>query len=103
MANLPTGGLTPRSNNKEVSCRYTGGFGQPDGFASVLEVTVNRGGDLALTLHWTEKGINMWSVMLTNEQRKHLSGLIASYDPVLWEPMNQPKPSDDDHTWNAAP
>ena len=41
MANLPTGGLTPRSNNKEVSCRYTGGFGQPDGFASVLDVTVN--------------------------------------------------------------
>ena len=90
MANLPTGGLTPRSNSKEVAYRYTGGFGQPDGFASVLEVTVNRAGDLALTLHHTsglDNHAHLWSVMLTNEQRKHLSGLIASYDPVLWEDM----------------
>ena len=85
---IPTGGLTARSNNSEVAFRYSGAFGQPNGFGSVLEVKVNSSGDLALTLHYKtdlDKQDHLWSVMLTNEQRKHLAELLGSYDPVLWE------------------
>ena len=85
---LPTGGLTPRSNNKEKAYRYSGGFGQSDGFASILDVKVNTAGELTLTLHYkmtTDRESQFWSVMLSNEQRKHLAALLDSYDPTLWE------------------
>jgi len=83
---MMTGKLTPRSNDKIKEVRFVGGFGQPSGFASVLTVGVCESGDAALTLNYNAfDKEQMWSVMLTNEQRKTLGALLLSYEPVLWE------------------
>ena len=90
---LRSGNLTPRSNTTQVSRRFSGGFGQPDGFGSVLDVKVNKSGDLCLTLHYrtdfpdNPNAKHMWSVTLTNEQRKNLAEMIGNPDlePTLWE------------------
>ena len=85
---MMTGKLTPRTNNKIKEARFTGGFGQPNGFASVLTVGVCESGDAALTLNYNAfDHEQMWSVMLTNEQRKTLGSLLLSYEPVLWEEL----------------
>jgi len=87
---LPSGNLTPRSNSDTFCRRYSGGFGQPDGFGSVLDVRVNKAGDLCFTLYYKTgfpSSPNMWSVTLTNEQRKNLGAGISNpeLDPTLWE------------------
>ena len=88
---MDTGKLTPRSNEKVNSCLYAGQFGQPDGFASVLEVTVNRAGECALSLTYKSPDISgennerLWSVMLTSDQRKHLAEFLTLYEPTLWD------------------
>ena len=84
-----TGGLTPRSNDGVGEMRFSGGFGQTDGFASVLIASVRRSGEACLTLHYTaNSGPMVWSVMLTNQQRYVLADFLRSYDPVLWEAID---------------
>ena len=90
---MQTGKLTPKSNDIKRCARYSGSFGPQDGFGSILEATVNTGGEVCLSLiyktdHYGSKE-NIWGVMLTNEQRKHLSKLLASYEPTLWEEINE--------------
>ena len=90
MANLPTGGLTPRSNSKEVLPLH--GRFWPTGRIRICLGSDGQQGwrfsfDSASHVRVGQSRDHLWSVMLTNEQRKHLSGLIASYDPVLWEDM----------------
>ncbi len=87
---MKQGNLTARSNNKITSFRYSGGFGQPDGFASILTVTVNNEGYLALSLVYRKGGgisseEHFWTVNLTNSQRQHLAGWIGEHKPQLWE------------------
>jgi hypothetical protein len=77
-----TGKLTPRSNNIVDSMRFSGAFGQPDGFGSVLDVIVNKAGEACFTLHYEER---MWSVTLTNEQRNALAKMLSNYQPCLYE------------------
>jgi len=88
---MRTGNLTPRCNSIVKALRFSGGFGQPDGFGSVLEASVCKDGRLVLTLVY-KSGIgpdaeheHMWSVELTNEQRLALAQLAADYQPVLFE------------------
>jgi hypothetical protein len=84
-----TGTLTPRSNDNVEEMRFTGAFGQPSGFGSVLTVSVRRSGEACLTLNFSpdsgDKKDHMWSVMLTNEQRNELSALLGRYQPTLYE------------------
>lgn len=85
---MKTGSLTPKSNNTVHAMRFSGDFGQNDGFASVLEVRVNVAGEAALTLTYkssldpTER---QWSIMLNSEQRNALSVLLGRYQPRQYE------------------
>ena len=86
---MKTGNLTPRTNSTIREKRYSGGFGQPDGFASVLNVAVRTDGRLVLTLRYRPSCVDtsketLWSVELTNEQRKDLEW-ITEYEPILVE------------------
>lgn len=49
---MQIGNLTPRSNDPISSMRFSGGFGQPNGFASVLTASVNKASDACLTLDY---------------------------------------------------
>ena len=83
--NMNTGDLDSRSNDTKIQVLYTGDFGQPDGFGSVLSVTINSAGETALKLDY--KGMNQeersWTVTLTNEQRQHLAHILGLYSPKL--------------------
>jgi hypothetical protein len=68
-----------------VKARYSGGFGQPDGFASVLTATVNKDGDLSLTLNYrVNSREEVWTVILTSEQRRHLASMLVQHEPKLY-------------------
>jgi len=83
---MEKGKLTPRSGSKVASMRFAGGFGQPDGFGSILTVDIRTGGDLCFILNYRLHDHEaFWAVDLTNEQRKKLAEFILSYDPVLYE------------------
>jgi hypothetical protein len=90
---MEKGKLTPRSNNLVAAMRFSGGFGQPDGFASVLTVRINTAGELALTLCYRhdvgDRQEHMWSVTLTNEQRVELADFLSLYEPTLWEQFKE--------------
>lgn len=86
---MNTDGLTPRSNTIKSQIRYTGNFGQPDGFASVLEVTVHEDGEAQLTLNYrtdigTRNDERMWSIRLTETQIDRLIKQLSHYHPTLW-------------------
>lgn len=97
MNKLPTGGLTPRANNGYRGKRYTGSFGQPDGFGSVLYVEVKQDGRLVLKLHFkpgTDSAPHFWAVELDNAQRNDLASWIGEYQPTFWEEVGEsPLPS----------
>lgn len=87
---MNTGKLTPRSNNTVEEMRFSGGFAQPDGFASVLNVKVNKAGDACLGLTYRsgimgEDREKSWSITLTNEQRIVLAGMLGRYQPRIYE------------------
>jgi hypothetical protein len=83
---MERGKLTPRTGSVVASMRFAGGFGQPDGFGSILNVAIRTGGDLCLTLNYKlHDHETFWAVELTNEQRKKLAEFILSYEPVLYE------------------
>ena len=90
---MKTGKLTPKSNNVMAARRYSGSFGQPDGFGSVLAVTIHNDGEIQLTLTWKSESASaerQWSVRLTNEQRKNLGHFLSTeFEPVLWEDFNE--------------
>jgi hypothetical protein len=84
------GTLTPKTNKVIEEMRFTGGFGQPTGFGSVLIASVREDGSACLSLHFSTgnfsgKFDHFWSVILTNEQRRALSELLARYQPRLFE------------------
>ena len=86
------GRLDPRSNSDVIRMRFTGSFGQPDGFGSILDAAVKTSGNCSLTLVWkheTSPDEKMWSVELTNEQRKALGQMLMSYEPVLFEEIKK--------------
>ena len=89
---LITGNLTPPTNNTVMNRRYVGGFGQPKGFSSVMEVRVNEAGNLHIrVLSQIELGgekAESLSIDLTNEQRKDLAKQLARHNPVKWENFN---------------
>jgi hypothetical protein len=90
---MNTGALTPRSNTTIQAMRFSGGFGQPDGFASVLIVRVAESGEVSLTLDYRthpDTAYHQWSVQLTNEQRVTLANFLLSYKPTLWESLSAP-------------
>ena len=81
-----TGQLTPKSNSTVNRMLFSGSFDQPDGFGSVLNVSVNEHGHATLTLCY--KNIrsseeHIWSIILDNEQRRALSKMLVSYEPTL--------------------
>jgi hypothetical protein len=84
--------LTPQSNNTIRSSVFSGGFAQPDGFSSVLTASVHTDGHAGLTLvyraqHGQSAGEErMWSIRLTNEQRKELVKVLDAdgYEPTLF-------------------
>lgn len=82
---MKTGNLTPRTNKEIKSVRYSGGFGQPEGFASVLTVSVRQDGRASLTLMYDAENQKMWTVELTHEQRVHLASWLGEYEPILHE------------------
>jgi hypothetical protein len=83
---MEKGKLTPRTGSVVASMRFAGGFGQPDGFGSILRADIRTGGDLCLVLNYKlHDHETFWAVELTNEQRKKLAEFILSYDPVLYE------------------
>jgi hypothetical protein len=87
---METGKLTPRTNSTVSEMRFTGNFGLPGGFGSVLTAGIRRDGRAVLTLTYTTEldgrtHEHMWSVELDNEQRRVLGALLASYEPTLWE------------------
>jgi hypothetical protein len=90
---LPTGCLTPRTNETQAERRYCGAFAQPDGFSSVLNADVRQDGSSCLTLHYrgVDDANRMWSIMLTNEQRKNLGEFLlrGGWDPVHWEDVHE--------------
>ena len=78
-------GLDPKSNDTVVKARFSGGFGQPDGFESILTVSVNRHGNA--TFHLAYKIVNTdqsWAVILDNDQRRELIRLLSEHEPTLW-------------------
>lgn len=83
------GNLTPRASDIVEAMRFSGGFGQPDGFSSVLEVMVRKDGSVCLRLLYSTIGdkrlSNFWAVELTNEQRFALQFFIGRYQPRLFE------------------
>lgn len=93
MNKFPTGKLTSRSNDTVAERRYSGDFGQPSGFGSVLEVRINKSGAVAFLLHYLAFDGNpmMWCVNLTNEQRLNLSEFLSTktFEPKLWEDMGK--------------
>jgi hypothetical protein len=83
---MDKGTLTPRTNKEVAAMRFSGNFGQPDGFGSVLLASIRESGDLCLTLDFLLNGKEMmWSVMLTNDQRTALAGFLNRYHPRLYE------------------
>ncbi len=83
------GKLTPKSNDTVHEMRFSGGFGQPDGFSSVLNVRVNKAGYSYLTSTYRMNGVDhTWTIELNNEQRKTLAELLTRYEPTLWEEVN---------------
>jgi len=91
MSELNTGELTPKSNSKVDAMRFSGALGQPDGFGSVLDVTINVAGDATLTLQWKQGlgdkqgAINMWSVTLNERQRDALGQMLCKYQTRHYE------------------
>ena len=82
------GTLTPRSNDEIEAMRFSGAFGQSDGFGSILTASVRRSGELCLTLEFKPgpgDANSFWSVMLTNDQRHALAGFLNRYHPRLYE------------------
>ena len=90
---METGTLTPRSNNIVRAMRFSGGFGQPDGFGSVLVADVRKSGDACLTLTYRMPTGNQeertWSVILTSTQRHALAALLGDYEPALFETIEE--------------
>lgn len=83
---METGTLTPRSADIVDEFRFSGNFGQPDGFGSVLTASVRRDGSLCLRLNYDLNGKEMfWAVELTSEQREILTSLTNRYRPRLYE------------------
>ena len=83
---MNTGKLTPRSNDCVRAMRLSGGFGQPDGFASVLDVKVNKAGEACFHLTYLiDYKEHAWGVMLTSTQRKALAGMLLAYEPQVFE------------------
>lgn len=85
---MPTGNLTAQSNNTVAYRRYVGGFGQPDGFGGMLKVRINRSGRLELSVFSRtdqDSKIESLTVSLTNEQRRDLARLLAAYEPIVME------------------
>lgn len=81
-----TGNLTPKSNDKVVAMRFTGAFGQSDGFGSVLNVEINKAGHASLTLFYNPpSGATFWAVELDSEQRRALAVLLMTYEPKTFE------------------
>jgi hypothetical protein len=92
---METGSLTPKAEDVVEAMRFTGNFGQPDGFGSVLKVEVRQSGSAALTLMWRDDATGnemQWSVMLTDDQRQALGQFIGRYQPRLWERVLEPAP-----------
>ena len=84
------GTLTPKSSEIVDEMRFSGNFGQPTGFGSVLIVQVRRDGEACLSLHYStgnfgEKLAHFWSVMLTHDQRLVLANFLKGYQPRLYE------------------
>ena len=70
--------------------RFSGSFGQPDGFDSILTAIVKEDGGLCLTLNYKcDYEERMWSIELDNEQRKVLRDHIDGYEPRLWEVIGE--------------
>jgi hypothetical protein len=85
---METGKLTPRANDTVSAIRFSGNFGQPDGFGSVLLVQIRMDGRAVLTCTFrdiTGTKEEQWSIDLTNEQRNVLSTFLFNYKPVLFE------------------
>jgi hypothetical protein len=84
---MDTGGLTPKSNNIVAAMRFTGNFGQPDGFGSVLEADVRESGDGCLKMIWRDANNteHQWSVMLNEQQRVALAGMFSRFLPKHYE------------------
>jgi len=85
---MEKGKLTPRSSDVVEAMRFSGDFGQPDGFKSVLTVTVRRSGGVCFTLNYRipprDKDM-VWSVELANEQRAAMAEFLGQYKPTLCE------------------
>ena len=98
---MNVGTLTPRSNDEIRAMRFSGNFGHPDGFESVLTVSIKKSGEVALTLEYKsncDNQINLWSVIrrffypsvsitlqLTDGQRNILGAFLCRYQPRLYE------------------
>lgn len=80
---MNTKNLTSKSNDSVIEARFTGSFGQPDGFGSVLTLIINKAGNATLTLNYKDVDNieRMWSVMLDNEQRRKLANMLTTYEP----------------------
>ena len=90
---MNVGKLTPKSNNAVRKMRFAGGFGQPDGFGSVLEVRLNKAGDVSFGLTYRIDGKteeHQWSVTLDNEQRHKLIEVLSpEYEPCKFEEIKE--------------
>jgi hypothetical protein len=85
---MEKGKLTPRSADVIEAMRFSGAFGQPDGFDSVLTATVRRSGGVCFTLDYRippQDNDMRWSVELTNEQRAAMAEFLGQYKPTLCE------------------
>jgi hypothetical protein len=94
---MDTGTLTPRTNNTVEAMRFTGSFGQPNGFGSVLLAEVKQDGRLVLTLTYNRHGetnASVWSVELDSSQRNALAALASRYQPRLYERIDNLIPGD---------
>lgn len=93
---LETGNLTPRSNTTVINRRYVGGFGQPKGFSTILEVRVNESGDLHLRiLSQQDNSVESLGMTLTNEQRLDLGKQLIRHNPIKWETIKSDMPKAD--------
>lgn len=83
---MEVGSLTPKSNDLVEAMRFTGAFGQSDGFGSVLLAEVKKDGRLVLTLTYQMNGQeHFWSVELDDSQRNALVAFAGKYQPRLFE------------------
>ena len=83
---METGNLTPKSNNDILKMRFTGSFWQPDGFGSMLNIVVNKHGNLTLGITTKDQDKETsWNVILDSAQRIALGNAIVQYEPVLYE------------------